>query len=67
MNFVLNVAALLGLFFVAKKREAQRFIIDARAIAANRFLQPPPSGPLLTGQGLSQVECCGAPYVMSDW
>ena len=56
MNFVLNVAAHSGRFFVAKKREAQRFIIDARAIAANRILQPPPSGPLLTGQGLSQVE-----------
>ena len=43
MNSVLNVAAHSALFFVAKKREAQRFIIDARA--ANRLFQPPPSGP----------------------
>ena len=65
MNFVLNVAAHSGLFFVALKREAQRFIIGARA--ANRLFQPPPSGPLLTGQGLSQVAYCGAPHEMGDW
>ena len=41
-------------FFVAKKAGAQRFMNDARA--SNRHILRPPSGPLLTGEGLCHVE-----------
>ena len=43
----------VGLFFVAKKAGAQRFIVGA--CAGGHFLGPP-SGPLLTGEGLCHVE-----------
>ena len=46
-------------FFVSKKAGAQRFIIDARA-STRHFLNPP-SGPLLTGEGLCHVEFQGVP------
>ena len=49
----------VGLFFVAKKGGAQRFVVDARA--SNRHIVRPPSGPLLTGEGLCHVEYQGAP------
>ena len=48
----------VGLFSVARKAGAQRFIIDARA--SNRHLLSPPSGPLLTREGLFHVEFHGA-------
>ena len=41
-----------GLFFVAKKD----------ALASNRHFLRPPSGPLLTGEGLRHVEFRGAPW-----
>ena len=47
VGFVEMAVEHFGLFFVAKKVEAQRFIIDARA--SNRVFLNPPSGPLRTG------------------
>ena len=54
VGFVETATEHVGLFFVAKKAGAQRFIIDARA--SNPHLLNPPSGPLLTGEGLCHVE-----------
>ena len=48
----------VGPFFVAKKAGARRFIPDARA--SNRSFLSPPSGPLLTAEGLCHVEFQGA-------
>ena len=53
------------LFFVAKKAGAQRFIIDAHA--SSRYFLRPPSGPLLTGEGLCHVEFQGAPEDAQNW
>ena len=54
-----------GLFFVAKTAGAQRLIIDARV--SNRHFLNPPSGPLLTGEGLCHVEFQGAPEDAQNW
>ena len=48
VDFLEDAAEHVGLFLVAKKAGAQRFIIDARA--SNRHFLRPPSGPLLTGR-----------------
>ena len=55
----------VGLIFVAKNAGAQRFITDARA--SNRHFLRPPSGPLLTGEGLCHVEFQGAPQDAQNW
>ena len=52
-------------FFVAKKAGVQRFIIDARA--SNRHFLKPPSGPLVTSEGLCHVEFQGAPEDAQSW
>ena len=57
--FVEDAVEHVGLFFVAKKAGAQTFIMDARS--SNRHLLRPPSGPLLTGEGLGHVEFQGPP------
>ena len=49
VEFVEDAVEHVGLFFVAKKAGAQRFIIDARA--SNRHFLRPPSGPLHTREG----------------
>ena len=53
------------MLFGAKKAGAQRFIVDART--NNRHFLRPPSGPLLTGQGLSHVEFRGALQDAQNW
>mgnify|MGYP000913042800 CR=1 FL=1 len=65
VGFVEDAVEHVGLFFVAKKAGAQRFIIDARA--SNRHFLKPPSGPLLTGEGLCHVEFQGAPEDAQNW
>ena len=55
----------VGLFFVAKKGGALRFIVDARA--SNRHFLRPPAGLLLTGEGLCLVEFQGAPEDAQNW
>ena len=55
----------VGLFFVAMKAGAQRFIVDARA--SNRYLPKPPSGPLFTSERLCHVEFQGAPEDAQNW
>ena len=52
-------------FFVAKKAGALRFMLDARA--SNRHFLRPPSGPLLTGEGLCHVEFQGTPEDAQNW
>ena len=51
--------------FVAKKAGAQRFIVDERA--SNRHFLRPPSGPLLKGEELCDVEFQGAPEDAQNW
>ena len=58
IGFVEDAVEHVGLFFVAKKAGAQRFTIDARA--SNRHFLKPPSGPLVTKEGLCQVEFQGS-------
>ena len=59
LGFVETAVEHVGLLFFAKKAGAQRFIIDARA--SNRHFLRPPSGPLLTGEGLCHVGFQGTP------
>ena len=59
VRFVETAVEHVGLFFVAKKAGAQRFIIDARASNRHFFLRPP-SGPLLTVEGLCHAELLGS-------
>ena len=54
-----------GLFFVAKKAGAQRFIVDARA-SIRHFLTLL-CGPLLTREGLFRVEFQGTPKDAQNW
>ena len=56
-GFVEDAVKLVGLFVVAKRADAQRFIIDARA--SNLHFLRLPSGTLLTGEGLCHVEFQG--------
>ena len=65
IGFVEDAVEHVGLFVVAKKDSAQRFIMDARA--RNRHFLQPPSGPLLTGEGLCHVEFQGAPEDVQNW
>ena len=58
VGFVERAAEHVGLFFVAKKAEAQRFIFCARASSPR---------PLLTGEGLCHVEDQGAPEDTQNW
>ena len=64
-DFAEDAVAHFGLFFVAKKAGAQRFIIDARA--SNRHFLRPPAGPMLTGEGLCHVEFQGTPEDTQNW
>ena len=52
-------------FFVARKAGGQRFFMYSRAIT--RHLLKPPSGPLVTGEGLCHVEFQGAPEDAQSW
>ena len=65
VEFVERAVEHVGLFFVAKKAGAQRFIIDARA--CSRHFLTPPSGPLLTGEGLCHVDFQGALDDAQNW
>ena len=51
--------------FVAKEAVAQRFNIDARA--SSRHVLKPPSGPLLTGEGICHVEYQGTLEDDENW
>ena len=50
----LRPACMLGVFFVKKKEDRLRLIVDCRK--ANALSAPPPSVELLSGDGLSCVE-----------
>ena len=65
VGFVEAAVTHVGLFLVAKKAGAQRFIIDARA--SNPHFLRPQSGPLLTREGLCHVEFQGAPGDAQNW
>ena len=65
VGFVEMAVEHVGLFFVAKKGGALRFIVDARA--SNRHFLRPPAGLLLTGAGLCLVEFQGAPEDAQNW
>ena len=65
VGFVETAVVHIGLFIVAAKAGAQRFIIDARA--SNRHFLNFPSGHLLTREGLCNVECQGALEDARNW
>ncbi|CAK0862525.1 unnamed protein product, partial [Prorocentrum cordatum] len=53
-TFTRDPACVLGVFFVAKKADELRLIVDCRR--ANQLFQKPPGVALLSGEGLSRVE-----------
>ena len=65
VGFVETAVERVGLFFVARKAGAQRFIKDARA--SNRHVLNPPCGPVLTGEGLCNLDFQGAPEDAQNW
>ena len=65
-GFVEAAVEHVGLFFVAKNGGAQRFIIDVRATSNGHFSKPP-SGPLLSSEGLCRVEFQRAPEDAQHW
>ncbi|CAK0795513.1 unnamed protein product, partial [Prorocentrum cordatum] len=54
VTFTRDPACVLGVFFVTKKADKLRLIVDCRR--ANQLFQKPPGVALLSGKGLSRVE-----------
>ena len=65
VGFVETAVVHVGLFFFVQEVGAERFIIDARA--SNRHFLRPPSGPLLTGEGVCHVEFLQPPEDARNW
>jgi len=53
IDFATIVKEIVGIFAVRKKKDSQRFIIDARR--ANRWFTPPDEVSLATGEALSEL------------
>ena len=64
VGFVESAVGHVGHLFIPKKVGAQRFFLDA--CTSNRYFWRPPTGPLLTGEGLCHVQFHGAPEGRSE-
>ena len=54
LNFTLQCKSELGIFFVKKKHNKLRMILDCRA--TNLLFKTPPATNLVTGEGLGKIE-----------